>query len=57
MPNRVFKELAGLHWRTVRSVLLQRNLVLHNEGRFDYKLEAGKSSVVCILMEDAKQWQ
>lgn len=57
MPNRVFKELAGQHWRTVRSVLLQRNLVLHNEGRFDYKLEAGKSSVVCILMEEAKQWQ
>lgn len=57
MPNRVFKELAGQHWRTVRSVLLQRNLVLHNEGRFDYKLEAGKSSVVCILLEEAKQWQ
>lgn len=57
MPTSVFKELAGKHWRTVRSVLLQRNLVLHNEGRFDYKLEAGKSSVVCILMEDAKQWQ
>lgn len=55
MPTSVFKELAGKHWRTVRSVLLQRNLVLHNEGRFDYKLEAGKSSVVCILLEEAKQ--
>lgn len=55
MPNRVFKELAGEHWRTARSVLLQRNLVLHNEGRFDYKLEAGKSSVVCIQFEGVGQ--
>lgn len=55
MPNRVFKELAGEHWQTARNVLLQKGMLLHNGGRFDYKLEAGKSSVVCIRLEGVGQ--